>query len=177
MFYRKFGSTSALGRAILRHDVDGTLSLLSQGANPDTPDEMGWRPLHIAASQVHTGGPSESVAALLRHGADANAWDAGHNETPILTACDPPNHEVVRMLLTAGADPNVVRSEGESPLRLCVQAGDLATARLLLQHDAMTTIDEYGGIFGLNALALAALDFNVPMIELLLKHNADPTTI
>ena len=179
--------SSALIAAIARHDLGQTVSLLGRGDDPNAPDESGWRPLHYAIGEVASGGSVELVELLLKHGADVNAplrrvlgspWNVYDDDTPILRACDPPQLEVARMLLEAGADANAVRSDGESPLRLCVRFQDIETAALLLRHGAGETINEYGGGEGaaVTALAYAASDFNVPMIELLLREGADPET-
>jgi uncharacterized protein len=177
MFYKKYGISSGLITAIVQHDLSRVESLLSQGADPNAPDEEGWRPLHAAIGQVDFEGSVEFVKLLLKHSANVNEWDVNHNETPILGACDPPNLAAARILLEAGADPNARRSDGESPLRLCVQAEKLEMAKLLLSYGAGKTINEWGGILGLTALALAAMDFNVPMIELLLQEGANPETL
>ena len=172
---------SALISAIAQHDLDGVARLLAQGADPNIADPDGWLPLHSAIREVGAGAPIELVKLLLGHRANVNqplrrvrgaAWDVLDNDTPLLRACDPPNVAVARVLLDAGADPNARRGDGESPLRLSVQAEDLEMAELLLRHGAAETINEYGGGngLGLTALAYAASDFNIPMIELLLAR-------
>ena len=172
--YKKYGISSGLITAIVQHDLSRIESLLSQGADPNAPDEEGWRPLHVVIGQVDFEGSIEVVTLLLKHAANVNDWDVNHNETPILSACDPPNIAVARVLLEASADPNARRSDGESPLRLCVAVQHLEMATLLLKYGAGKTINEYGGILGLNALGLAAGNFDVPMIELLLREGANP---
>lgn len=119
-------------------------------------------------------GDTDAVVVLLRQGADANGWDEARTVTPIITAVGFDNVEAVRMLLVAGADPNVRDNEGDSPLRLCSQKGQLEMARLLLLCGADRTIHEAGGLAGMNALGLAADALNVEMVKLLLAHGADP---
>jgi ankyrin repeat protein len=117
------------------------------------------------------------VVQLLRHGATVDAWDARHDATPLLMSLFRGQDEATRLLLARGADPNVRGAEGDSPLRWSVQHDDLATAALLLRSGAGTTIDEPGGPTGANALGMAAKRLNVPMIELLLAHGADPRAL
>jgi ankyrin repeat protein len=180
MIYKKFGTSSELINAITQDDLSHVASLLSEGADPNAPDERGWRPLHAAIGHVDFEKPIDYVKSidfvrlLLEHGANVNEWDVHHNETPILSACDPPNIAAARLLLEAGADPNARRSDGESPLRLCAAAQDLEMVRLLLQYGAGKTINEYGGVLAWTALAHAASNFDIPMIELLLRAGADP---
>lgn len=119
-------------------------------------------------------GDTDAVVVLLRQGADANGWDDARTVTPIITAVGFDNIEAVRVLLVAGADPNVRDNEGDSPLRLCSQKGQLEVARLLLLCGADRTIHEAGGLAGMNALGLAVDTLNVEMVKLLLAHGADP---
>ncbi|HYO57052.1 ankyrin repeat domain-containing protein [Archangium sp.] len=82
--------------------------------------------------------------------------------------------EAVRILLAAGADPNYRGSQGDSPLRACVERGDHAMAAMLLRCGATHTLDEFGGLSGMSALGRAASRLDVPMLELLLRAGADP---
>ena len=175
--YRKYGKSSTLMAAIAEHDMTRVKALLDGGVDADEPDEQGWRPLHLACSDIEFEGAIEIVGLLIERGADVNAWDLNYNETPILVACDPPNRSIVYRLLEAGADPNARRSDGESPLRLCAGAQDLELAGLLLLRGATETINDYGGILGLTALAIAAGNYDVPMIELLIRAGADPSRL
>lgn len=175
--YKKYGTSSVLIASIVQHDLSGVERLLSQGADPNAPDETGWRPLHVAIGHVDFEGSIEIVKLLLKHGANVNEWDVNRKETPILSACDPPNITMARVLLEAGADPNARRSDGESALRLCAAAQDLEMATLVLRYGAGKSINEYGGVLAWTALAHAASNFDIPMIELLLREGANPETI
>jgi len=163
-----------LFEAIVQHDLSRVGVLLAQGADPNAPNEEGWRPIHIAIGELGVGGSAEFVKLLIQSGADVNAWDVNHHETPLMSASVPEGMEAARVLLEAGADPNVRNRVGDSPLRLCVWEDDLDMVALLLRHGAGLTINEYGGDFAWTALAIAAHRFNIPMIELLLGAGADP---
>ena len=80
----------------------------------------------------------------------------------------------MRILLAAGADPNVRDNVGDSPLRWCAENGYLEMARLLLLCGATKTMHESGGPTGQNALGFAVARLNVDMVRLLLAHGADP---
>jgi ankyrin repeat protein len=160
--------------ALLTHDLNRTEALLSHGADPNSANEEGWRPLHIAVGQLGVGGHAGFVDLLLQHGADPNGWDASRNETPLLTASEPPELKIAQRLLEAGADPNARRSDGESPLRLAVRQGSHELATLLLRHGADKSINTFGGDLAWTALGIAASRFDLPMIELLLEAGADP---
>lgn len=168
-----------LFEAIEQHDANRVAELLSQGADPNAAREQwpGWIPLHAAIEELDYGGSVEVVTLLLNHGADVNGWDAQHEATPLLMAIFRSNREAVRILLEAGANPNVRSGEGDSPLRWCVENGDRETAALLLQYGASKTIDEFGGACGYTALGMAARKLNLGMIDLLLDAGANPEAL
>lgn len=167
--------------AIRARDVELLADLLAAGANPDEPlTTDGLTPVQAAVDELEAlgeeepGGPIELLVVLLRHGASVNTWDAQHTSTPLLTAVQIRHVEAVRLLLAAGADPNVRDNEGDSPLRICAHQGFLDVARLLLLCGADKAIHEAGGPAGMNALGLAAYALNVEMVRLLLAHGANP---
>jgi ankyrin repeat protein len=171
----------ALLEAIRARDVDRLAELLAAGADPNKPlTRHGLTPLQAAVDELEAlsenepGGPIDAVVLLLRHGAAVNSWDERRTSTPLLTAVQINHIEAVRILLAAGADPNVRDNEGNSPLRLCADKGLLEMARLLLHCGAGKTIDEGGGSTGMNALGFAATSLNVEMVRLLLAHGANP---
>lgn len=82
--------------------------------------------------------------------------------------------EAVRIMLAAGADPNVRDSEDTSRLRFCAQHALLEMARLRLRCGATKAIHEGGTPTGMNALGFAATRLNVDMVKLLFAHVADP---
>lgn len=165
--------TERLFAAIEAHDHELVRYLLKQNADANAPNDNGWRPLHVAIGRLGVGGPLESIELLLDFGADPNAWDLGHNETPILSASRGPDKwDAARILLESGADPNVRRSDGESPLRLAAYDKMLKLAQLLLKHGAAKTIDDFGGDWCWTALGHAAHNADRAMIELLLDAGA-----
>jgi ankyrin repeat protein len=173
--------------AIEAGNVERLAELLAAGADPNATVisryytlEERLTPLLVAVrelqppSEEELGGPIDAVVLLLRYGADVNRWDEEHGSTPLLNAVLANHIEAVRMLLAAGADPNVCGAEGDSPLRFCAEKGLLEMARLLLHCGAGKTLHEGGGSAGMNALGIAAYWLDVEMVRLLLAHGADP---
>ncbi len=149
--------------------------------DPNTPlTRQGLTPLQAAVDELEAlsedepGGPVDAAVLLLRRGAAVNSWDERRTSTPLLTAVAMNHVEAVRILLTAGADPNVRDNEGDSPLRVCADKGYVEMARLLLLCGGTKTIDEWGGERAMTALGLAARGLHVEMVKLLLAHGADP---
>jgi uncharacterized protein len=162
--------------AIEAHDLGRVVDLLSKGADPNATEAQhrAWRPLHTAIDELDEGGSIDVVKVLLERGADVNGWDGLHEASPIIMALVRNNMPALRLLLEAGADPNVRSREGEGPLRWAADEGNLEMAQLFLKYGAAKTIDEYGGFRALTALGMAVARMDVPMIELLLAAGADP---
>jgi ankyrin repeat protein len=162
--------------AIAEHDLERLAAVLSHANDPNVTRKEwpGWSPLHAAIEELESGGSIEALVLLLRSGATVDMWDNRHDSTPLLMAVFRGQREAVRMLLAAGADPNVVGSEGDTPLRWSVQHDDPETVRLLLRCGANATIDSVGEPGGMTALGLAAGRPNVAIMKMLLDAGADP---
>lgn len=139
-------------KAIASHDLRILSSALRNGADPNEPkpDWIRLRPLHAAVLALDEGGSIEALRLLLSHGADVNAThlDIGGG-TPLLTALFNGRLDAARFLLEAGADPNVVSEEGDSPLRWSVEEGDHNFARYLITKGADRTIDCFSAVEGM----------------------------
>jgi ankyrin repeat protein len=96
-----------------------------------TPE--GFTALGLAA---FLGGP-EAARVLLEHGADAD--DDAENPfgvRPVHAAGAAHDHETMRLLLEAGADPNQRQQGGFVPLHEAARSDDVELTRLLLEHGA-----------------------------------------
>ena len=168
--------------AIHQRDAQRVGSLLSRSTDPNAPSTTlpRMRPLKAAIEEVYHGGSPDVmldiIGRLIQHGADVNARDDEHHLTPLLAAIYWNNRDAARLLLKAGADPNVVNRNRESPLSMAVEQDDLDTAALLLRHGAEQSINSFGGVGGMTPLGVAASNLNIPMMRLLLEAGADPET-
>jgi ankyrin repeat protein len=119
---------AATGRADLLRE----LLAASPGAIRERTPE-GFTPLGLAA---FLGGP-EAVRVLLEHRADAD--DDADNQfgvRPVHAAAAAHDPETMRLLLEAGADPNLPQRGGFTPLHEAAHTDDVEMARLLLAHGA-----------------------------------------
>jgi ankyrin repeat protein len=105
-------------------------------ADPESISERtpeGFTTLGLAA---FLGGP-EAVRVLLEHGADADDdADNPFGVRPVHAASAAHDHETMRLLLEAGADPNQRQRGGFVPLHEAAHSDDVEMARMLLDHGA-----------------------------------------
>ena len=91
---------TALHITVKRRDMTWTTFMLSRGANPNVKDSQGDTPL-MAATRV---GFVEGANLLIQQGAQVDLVN-GNGETPLIVAAQTRNIPMIRILLTAGADP------------------------------------------------------------------------
>ena len=108
---------------------------------------------------------------LLKQNANVNKKDdAGF--TPLLVAAGLGNVKMVKLLLAAGADVNLLDSKmGTSPLHKAAQSGVIDAAKLLIQHGAF--IDLQAPTNGHTPLIDAAWHRNPGLVKYLLDQGAN----
>lgn len=169
-------------------------ALLAAGANPRAALPSGETPL-MAASRA---GSQAAVESLLRRGADVNAAEQTRGQTALMWAVANRHPAVVEVLLAAGADIHA-RSQvryrvynmggnrsagsassgipleevpigGSTPLLFAARAGDVDTARLLL--DAGADLHDTAAD-GNVPLVIAAHSGHATLAAFLLERGAD----
>jgi len=119
----EFGSCkeTALHIACETGDLDVLLVLLSAKANLEAKDCHGRTPLHV-----------ETIKVLLDHGAKVDI-KASQGLTPVHFACHMGSVEVLRMLVSAGADVKAKDNyRGQTPLMIASCKGCLDIVQFLL---------------------------------------------
>jgi len=104
--------------------------------------EDGFTPLGLACYFGH----EELARFLVLKGADVNlASKNGFNVFPIHSAVAANNINITKMLLDAGAYPNVCQKAGLAPLHTAAQLGNIELIILLLEHGAEVSLRMEGG--------------------------------
>jgi ankyrin repeat protein len=123
-------------------DVDRLTELLtSEPTLVNSYSGDGFTALHFAAFF----GRFEAAALLIERGAEVDAFGRGWmTGTAMHSAVSRLQSDVLRILLEAGANPNVRQSAGWTPLHAAAMNGDLASVELLLASgaDPAATNDE-----------------------------------
>ena len=183
-------------RAVTEGDADIVRFLLDRGADIEAPGPDGMSPLQFAAA---TSSP-DVVGLLLQRGAQMNAvsgeapgskpgqpggaWVAEHRQncggfrfvnqtgcTALMIACILSRSDVARILLEAGADPNVKATKGDMALHVAALEAGPDLVEPLLEHGAKTDVL---GADGKTPLQIAASRSRLEIGRVLLEHGADP---
>ncbi|KAL8734803.1 MAG: hypothetical protein Q9181_003027 [Wetmoreana brouardii] len=144
-------------------------SLLLHPELIDIPDAMGRTALAWAAAR----GDERSIVALLQHGAEVNTIDVQHSGV-VGHAADRNYVTCVRLLLEAGADPNIAASHGYkvgNPVNVAARnASDPLILKTLLDFGA--DVDSCG-VDGVTGLLHATRKDNISFATLLLEYRAN----
>lgn len=145
-------------------EVETVKKLLSEGADPNAPDQRKRSPVYHAA----VAGQNEVLKVLLENGADiTKTGRKGVGDALTMAACEG-HTDTVATLLKAGADPNAPR--GGRPANAMIAAawnGHLPLLKLL--HEA-------GGKVNF-AMIYAADKGQTEVVDYLLSLGADPLEI
>lgn len=175
-------SCDPIHKAIEKGQVAKVVALLKQ--NPSlvsSRDKVGNTPLHVAALHNRV----EIAELLLANGADVNAENyqkvelRDHKfrrwgETPLsLALWSYSNKQMVELLLTHGADPNVVLSYGVTPILRAVQRDLPDDVALLLANNANPNVNYSNS----TPLHQAVLHDERPIVQILLANGADPNIL
>ncbi len=128
-------------------------------------------PMSLALKRAAFDGDLGGVRALVDTGADVNATDE-HGSGTLLTF----HPEVIRYLLSKGADPNVQTNEnGSSVLAGLAYVNAVECVRILLQHGADPNRGRAESLETPlhHALAGAGDENRAELIQLLIDHGAD----
>ncbi|KAL6822035.1 ankyrin repeat-containing domain protein [Trichoderma sp. SZMC 28015] len=190
---RRNGS-SALHLAAQNGYEEYVQKLINFGAKVDARDDENRTPLHLAAQQnedetvkILLGAGSEINAqdgdsitpvylasefgahrvlqAFFQYNPDMNIATLSQGWTPLHASIDAGHRRATRLLLDAGADPNLVAHDGWTPLHLAAFEKNAGAVKILLGHGADPTLTTKKGD--------TVLHLAVGQFGLLIEHGAD----
>jgi hypothetical protein len=121
-------------------------------------------------------GDEDNVRALIQRGVDVNAGD-DDGDTALYYAISSASRDMVELLLSHGANPNICGSNGV-PLRLAAGKGWTEIVRSLISGGAR--VDARSSVattHGVTALMVASGAGHVECVQTLLAHGADPQAV
>ena len=142
---------------------DLVMPLVQHGADVNAQSRAGYTALHCAVLGNHL----EVAELLLEMGAAIK--DDGYGWTPLHTAADDGQFDIVLCLIKHGADMNAQSHAGSTPLQLAIKKDHLEVTKLLLEKGAPIQANKYGRTPLHAAAQLAQLDITT----LLLDRGAD----
>ncbi len=162
----RFNKMYPIIKAIQNGDYSTVKDILYNGFNPNTRIQPDNRlALHMAVAY----GQNEIVQLLLKYGAEVDAISVGH--TAIITATANEQPEIVKLLLGAKADPNlIVKPKNILPLHMAASFGNNEIVELLIRHGA----DVNAIVEGKTALSWAVSEGHADVVKQLLEAKANP---
>jgi ankyrin repeat protein len=166
--HRGNGGRTPLAMACAGGLVEVVKVFLARGANVDITSGSSWTPLMFAAHKDHLA--VVQLLLLARSPTLLNAR-AGDRATALFIAVRNNFIRIVNALLAAGADPNIAKRTGFTPLMVAL---DARMAQRLIDRGADVNAQSDAGD---TALTRAASDENkdAALVELLLAQGADVT--
>lgn len=131
-------------------------------------ESTGWAALDSAAGR----GSTQIVVALMLAGVDATASDGRNGGAPLLSAAAGGHGDIVKLLLTAGSDPNHATEDGRTPLLFAAAGGHADVVKSLLTAGSDPNRETNDGRTSL----FVAVQKNHPQtVALLLANGAEAT--
>jgi len=139
-------------------------ALLQAGADLEAADAKGHTPLILASYHGHRA----ATALLLDYGAGVDRPDATRGNTALMGVAFKGYVDTARLLLDAGADPNVTNRAGQTPLMMAALFGHGEIAELLTDRGADLLAED---VAGNTAVSVAAAQNNDAMVRQILGRG------
>jgi ankyrin repeat protein len=151
--------------ACYNNALDIVKTLIAYGADPSKPNIHGWTPLHIAC----TNGKYNIAYELIASQARVNSHTVMNDASPLLIACQEGYLDIVRLLISHGADIHKKTTNGVSPLFMACQEGHIYIVDELIQAGAYVNICHKNGS---SPLITACSKGHLPIVQKLISHYA-----
>uniref|UniRef100_A0A2C9KR69 Uncharacterized protein n=1 Tax=Biomphalaria glabrata TaxID=6526 RepID=A0A2C9KR69_BIOGL len=169
------GGESVLHLAVRSNCIEHVLAVTCEShVDVNLQNVMGTTPLMIAAMNKN----KDIVEYLLHQGAAVNTRDHGGNTCLIHAVKSCSNDvEYIRMLLDAGADPNIENETGFCPLTLAAADLNDKVLGLLLETSCALEEDRKERALGLLLAGNGVTQNTRTCVSMLLKHNTSSSKI
>ena len=148
--------------------VEAMTLLLDHGADPNLTNNSGSTALMLAATEI------AKVRLLKDHGANVNLASARGRTALLLAAMNDRSADIVRLLIAAGADVNVVDGMKTTVLHAAAQGNDTETVRLLVEAGLDVNARDFQSF---TPLLYASDNRNLAAVRLLLAKGADVNAV
>ncbi|KAJ9441772.1 hypothetical protein DIPPA_56294 [Diplonema papillatum] len=157
---------NAFRKACQLGNVPLVRQMLEQGVSVDGSQEDGCTGLWLAAEA----GQSQIVDMLCRRGAYLQAVKSDGQVTCLYVAAQNGHVQVVRVLLSHGADPNQAKDSGATPLFIASQQNNVDMVQVLLEAGAYPNTPTKTGV---SPLMIAAYRGHPMVCRILVNAGAD----
>jgi ankyrin repeat protein len=162
------GGMTPLMHAAVSGSLEAMTLLLDRGASANAANSAGLTALMMSVTDI------DKVKLLLAKGADVNAATKRGRTALLLAAMSDRSSEIVRLLVSKGADAKVVDVLKVNALNAAVRGNDIETIRIIA--DAGIAVD--GADFaGFTPLIGAAFAGNIQAVKLLLGKGANVNAV
>ena len=148
--------------------VDAMKRLLDEGADPNLASSSGSTALMLSATDI------AKVRLLKERGANLNAASTRGRTALLLAAMSDPSADIVRLLISGGADLKAVDSLKMTALHAAALGNDAETVRLLVDAGLDVNAIDFQGF---TPLIYAASNVNLAVARLLLARGADVNAV
>ena len=171
-----------LYKIIIEKDIKAFKEWLEKGGNPNSiagkPGFDGTLLLLEVVMQIDEPEDDaplvEMMRLLIEKGADVNAVANDNDYSALYWVVSENRPAMAKLLLDAGADVDFRTDTGDTPLVVAMENECWEMVETLLAYASPETINKWGGIYCNTPLGMAFRTANLPMVELLLQHGADP---
>ena len=129
---------------------------------------------------IEKDGPLGMVRECLRQGADPNHLMSTSGMTVLMCAASKGRPDIVKLLISSGANVNAMDIHGVTPLKAAARRGDIESMKLLIRSGAKVNATVPRGLSLSSVprpILYYAIDGGDEGVPFLLRHGADPYDI